>query len=160
MADLVSARESRLRRIERLGHVLDNSIRIPVLNYRIGWDAIIGLVPGGGDVIGLMLSAYIVYEAARLGASKAALARMVVNVGLETLIGAVPLIGDLFDATWKANARNLNLLHDYLGTDAPRRRTSDRRSLLLVGGLLVLLVVVLVAFVVGIGWVVIELLGG
>ncbi|NBC18940.1 MAG: DUF4112 domain-containing protein, partial [Bacteroidetes bacterium] len=68
--------DPRLRRVQRLAYVLDNSIRIPIINYRIGADVLIGLVPGLGDVIGLLLAAYIVVEAARFGVPRATLLRM------------------------------------------------------------------------------------
>ncbi|CAN5894981.1 DUF4112 domain-containing protein [soil metagenome] len=99
-----------LERLRHLSYLLDSAFRIPIIGYRVGWDAIIGLVPGLGDVVGMLFSGYIVFEAARLGAPKSVLARMVYNVALEVIIGAIPLIGDLFDAAWKANIRNVRLL--------------------------------------------------
>ncbi len=99
-----------MERLRHLSYLLDSAFRIPVLGYRVGWDAIIGLVPGLGDAVGMLFSGYIVFEAARLGAPKSVLARMVYNVALEVIIGAIPLIGDLFDAVWKANVRNVRLL--------------------------------------------------
>lgn len=99
----------RLSRLERLAWVLDRSI--PIGRWRVGLDPILGLIPGFGDVVGAVISLYIVYEAARLGAPGGLLARMTVNVLIEAVIGAVPLLGDLFDAYWKASTRNLALLH-------------------------------------------------
>ena len=128
--------DARLQRIERLGHLLDNSIRLPG-GYRIGWDAIIGLIPGFGDIAGFVLSAYIVYEAARFRVPKVTLGRMVINLGIEALIGLLPFLGDLFDAAFKANLRNLDLLHHHIGEDRHRQEPSDR------GFVLVLLVVFL-----------------
>ena len=122
--------QAKLERIDRLGYLLDSSIRIPGIGYRIGYDAIIGLVPGFGDLAGFALSAYIVLEASRFGLPKATLARMVFNVGLEALVGTIPLIGDLFDATFKANARNLALLHAHLDERKPEQRAADRRFVL------------------------------
>ena len=99
-----------LERLKHLSFLLDSAFQIPILGYRVGWDAIIGLVPGLGDAVGLLFSSYIVFEAARLGAPKSVLARMVYNVALEFIIGVIPIIGDLFDAVWKANIRNVRLL--------------------------------------------------
>jgi hypothetical protein len=96
--------------VNRLAWLLDNSIYLPILNYRIGLEAIIGLIPGLGDVAGMLLSSFIVLQAIRLGAPRATLLRMVLNVALETVIGLIPLLGDLFDATFKANVRNVRLL--------------------------------------------------
>lgn len=148
------ASNPRLQRIEHLGFLLDNSIRLPVIGYRIGWDAIIGLIPGFGDVAGLLLSTYIVYESARFGVPKATLGRMALNVGIEALVGAVPFLGDIFDATFKANARNIDLLqkHGTL-TMAPRQRQRDRRFLLLVfGGLLVMVTLLAALLIWGVVW--------
>ncbi|WP_437681599.1 DUF4112 domain-containing protein [Sorangium sp. So ce131] len=106
--------DERLKRLTWLGHFLDNSIRIPGVGYRVGYDAVIGLIPGVGDLVGLGLSLYIVLAATRYRLPASTLLRMVLNVGIETLIGTVPLVGDLFDAAYKANARNLGLLHAHL----------------------------------------------
>jgi hypothetical protein len=99
----------RLRRIRFFARLLDQSIILPG-GYRIGIDPIIGLIPGIGDAIGTVLSFYIVYEAARLGISKCILLRMSGNVLIETLVGEIPILGDIFDAAWKANVRNARLV--------------------------------------------------
>jgi hypothetical protein len=94
--------------------LLDEAVRIPGTNFRLGLDALIGLVPGAGDVVTTALAAYIVAEAARLGVSKPVLFRMLVNLGLDFMLGAVPVAGDVFDAVWKANRKNLDLLERHL----------------------------------------------
>jgi hypothetical protein len=93
---------------------LDSAIVIPGTNFRFGADALIGLFPGGGDVVGAALSGYIVYESWRLGVPAAGLARMLANVTFDTLLGAVPVAGDLFDAVWKANLRNIDILRAHV----------------------------------------------
>lgn len=137
--------DPRLERLERLSYYLDNAIRLPGLNYRIGYDALIGLLPGVGDLVGVAVSAYIVLEAARYRLPVATLARMIFNVGVEALVGAVPLLGDVFDATWKANARNIALLRDHLGPDPRRAAASDRRFFAAVAVTLIVLLVGLAA---------------
>lgn len=110
--------ENRLVRLERLrnfSRLLDNAIAIPGTNYRVGLDPLLGLIPGGGDTVGMIFSCLIVYEASRLGASQKTLGQMTLNVLLETLLGTVPGIGDLFDVVWKSNTRNIKLLDDHLG---------------------------------------------
>ncbi len=102
--------QTRLARVERLAWLLDNSIHVPLINYRIGLDAVIGLIPGLGDFAGLILSAFIVIQAMRFGIPWKTLLRMVFNITFEALIGLVPVLGDVFDATFKANARNARLL--------------------------------------------------
>jgi hypothetical protein len=115
----------RRQRLDNLAELLDESIRIPGIGYRIGFDALIGLIPGTGDLAGLVFGTYIVVESARFKVPRSTLLRMTANVILETVIGAIPLIGDVFDATYKCNLRNLRLLHARLTTQesAPR---SDR----------------------------------
>jgi hypothetical protein len=111
------------RRLKTLAHLMDESIRLPG-GYRIGWDGIIGLVPGLGDVAGLAVAAYIIAESARLGAPKSVLLRMSANTAIDTILGAVPVLGDLFDLVFKANRKNLRLLQSYLDTPQRTRRVS------------------------------------
>jgi len=113
----------RIRRLKGLAWLLDNSIALPG-GYRIGLDAIIGLVPGIGDAIGALLSTFILNEARALGAPKSVLMRMTANVVIETLVGSIPFAGDLFDAAFKANLRNLELLEQYHFDPAVSRRNS------------------------------------
>lgn len=89
--------------------LLDNSIQLPG-GLKIGLDGLIGLIPGVGDVVGGGLSTWILYQAYKQGVPKTVLARMVVNIFIDTVIGFIPLIGDLFDFIWKANAKNATLL--------------------------------------------------
>jgi hypothetical protein len=104
----------------------------------VGLDPIIGLVPGLGDAAGAVLSAWILVEAVRLRASNATLARIVFNIAVDALGGALPLLGDLFDAVWKANLRNVALLERHLAEPA-RAGEADRRFVaLLCGAVLVL----------------------
>jgi hypothetical protein len=92
--------QRRLQRLRRLSWVLDRSI--PIGRWRIGLDPILGLFPGAGDWIGAVLSLYVVYESARLGAPAHLLARMGGNILVEALVGTVPILGDLFDFAWQA----------------------------------------------------------
>lgn len=141
---------ARLRRLDQLSHFLDNAIRIPGIGYRIGYDAIIGLIPGVGDLVGMALSAYIVLEAARLRLPFSTILRMMANVAIEALVGAIPLLGDLFDATWKANARNMALVRARVEGSGGRVevRRQDRRFFFLLGlALIVMLIVLAVAVV-------------
>jgi hypothetical protein len=105
-----------LRRLEALGSLLDSRFRLPG-GFRFGLDPLIGLVPGVGDGISAIVSLYIVLEAYRLGASRGALARMLLNVGLDLGVGIIPIIGDVADFAFKSNRRNLDLLRRHLGRD-------------------------------------------
>jgi hypothetical protein len=121
--------------LERLAWWLDSAIVVPGTRFRIGLDALIGLIPGLGDLLGAALSAYIIAAAARRGLPRSVLLRMTLNVGLEALVGVVPIVGDLFDAAWKANQRNVALLRQYAAV--PRRAHAHSR--LVVGGWLLAL---------------------
>jgi hypothetical protein len=94
--------------------VLDSAIVIPGTNLRFGIDPLLGLFPGGGDVVGAVLSGYIVYESWRLGVPAAGIVRMIGNIATDTLLGSVPIAGDLFDAVWKANLRNIAILRAHV----------------------------------------------
>ncbi len=102
--------EQRVARARRLAELLDESVRIPVVNYRVGVDALVGLLPVVGDSFGLVCSLLIVAEGIRLGVSRRTLLVMLSNVCIDLLGGSIPLLGDVFDATWKANMRNVRLL--------------------------------------------------
>ena len=117
-------RERTLRRLDSLSYLLDNSIRVPGTRARFGADAVIGLIPGFGDAAGAVMSAWIVVQAARLGAPVPSLLRMLLNVGIEALVGTVPFLGDLFDAAFKANARNVTILRRELDQPGSTRRSS------------------------------------
>lgn len=114
------------QRLNRLAWLLDSSLPIPGTRLSIGLDALIGLFPVLGDVIGVVLSSYILKEAAALGVSRSILLRMAFNVGVEGLVGMIPFAGDVFDAAFKANQRNVRLLNAYL--DAPRQATRASRA--------------------------------
>ena len=137
--------ESRLRRLEKLAQLLDTALPIPGTRFRIGLDGLLGLVPGVGDTIGAAFSAYIILEAARLGFSKGTLLRMSGNVAVETLIGAVPILGDIFDIAWKANIRNLALLRAHRVEGARRDERSPRQILSLFVVVIVLTMLGLIA---------------
>lgn len=137
-----------LRRLRLIGHLLDNSIPIPGTNQRIGIDPILGLLPGAGDVLGTALSTYIVFEAARLGVPRATLTRMIGNILFETVTGSVPVLGDVVDAAWKANLKNLALLEMHLdpsvsGVDRPQRKPDTGFMVLIVLGFMVLTIAIL-----------------
>jgi hypothetical protein len=105
-----------LDRLRQVAELYDAGIRIPGTRFRIGLDPLIGLVPGLGDLIGAGVALWIVAEAVRLGATGFVLFRMLVNIAIDTLGGAIPVAGDVFDAFWKANLKNVRLLERHLAT--------------------------------------------
>jgi len=133
-------RETR-RRLEFVAWLLDSSIPIPGTRITVGLDAIIGLVPFIGDLLGVLASSIILFEANRLGVSRAVMARMTFNVAVEGLVGLIPFAGDVFDAGWKANQRNVRLLTQWMEQPHKAERGSRRFVLLLALALVALLAV-------------------
>jgi hypothetical protein len=110
--DTWSRRES-LDRLDRLSRILDVAFVLPGTNVRFGVEAILRLVPGFGDAAASALSCWLIYEAYRLGVPRSLLLRMIANVVVEGAAGAVPIAGDLFDVSWRANRRNVRLLREH-----------------------------------------------
>jgi hypothetical protein len=148
----------RMRRLRSLSWLLDNSIPLPG-GWRIGLDPIIGLIPGIGDTAGALMSAYIINEARKLGASRSVLLRMTLNVLIEAVIGAIPFAGDIFDAAYKANMRNLALLELH-ALDPQGSRRSSRVFVLGFSLLLLLVVAIVIALPILVIVALINLLGG
>ncbi|HET7423397.1 MAG TPA: DUF4112 domain-containing protein [Gemmatimonadales bacterium] len=117
---------ARVARLRRLAVLLDDSIPIPGTRFRIGVEAIIGLFPGAGDLAGGAFSLYILLQAARMGVPKPLLLRMATNLVVDVVVGAVPILGDLFDAGFKANMRNLDLLERHVHRPVASTRNSRR----------------------------------
>lgn len=113
------------RRVEALEQVLERSFRIPGVNYPVGLDAIVGLVPVVGDLITAAMGAYIVWEGKNLGMPKWKLWRMAGNVAVDTAIGAVPLVGDAFDLVFRSNTRNLRIIRKHLDKHHPAARVIE-----------------------------------
>ena len=111
-----SAAEQRaiLQRLDKFSHFTDSSIGLPFTRFKIGVEAIIGLVPGIGDLAGLAMSGYVLLEAQRAGASSKVKRQMLRNIGIDFVGGLIPVVGDAFDAVYKANTRNTRLLRNYL----------------------------------------------
>lgn len=114
-----------LNRIRRLSRLMDTSIGLPGTKFRIGIDPIVGLIPGAGDLISTAFSAYIIYLAARFNIPGEDLKKMLWNVGLEAAVGTVPFIGDIFDAFYKSNIRNLAILEAHLQAVDPELEKLD-----------------------------------
>lgn len=141
VTDAVDPEAEALARLRRLSHYLDSAFRIPGTEYRIGLDPILGLLPVVGDLPATAASAYIVAEAAALGAPRETVVRMVGNLVVDAVVGSVPVVGDAFDAVWKANRRNVRLLEARRADPSGARR--DGRVLAVVGVALVALLLAL-----------------
>jgi len=131
------------RELEVLSQIMDNQFRIPVLGWRFGLNAIIDLIPQFGDVATTIVALYVLVSAVRYRVPKITLLRMGTNIAIYFLLGLIPFIGDLFDAWWKPNIRNIKLLRrraTVSAAEAKRGRTSDWLFVgLIAGGLLALL---------------------
>lgn len=108
-------RDEAHRRLRRIARLMDSQFRVPVLGLRFGADAILGLVPGIGDALSGLIGAYLIYEAKRLGISRPALLRMILNVAFDTAIGAIPVAGDIWDFFFRSNNRNMQILARHIG---------------------------------------------
>lgn len=113
------------QRIEMLEKVLERSMTVPGTNYRIGLDAVAGLVPVVGDLVSAAMGAYIVWEARNLGLPKWKIWRMAANVGFDTAVGAIPLVGDAFDVLFRSNTKNLRIIRAHLDRHHPAARVID-----------------------------------
>ena len=106
--------QERLNQVQFLARIMDDQFAVPGTRIRFGWDSILGLFPGVGDAITSAISLLIVHHALQTGASPIVLARMLANIGLDFMLGAVPLAGDALDFAWKANRKNARLLEQHL----------------------------------------------
>lgn len=132
---------SAVSRARGLARVLDDLIRIPGTNLRLGLDPIIGLIPGVGDMLGGLMSGYILLVAAQEGVPASVLTRMLGNIALDSFVGIVPVVGDLFDVGVKSNRRNVDLLDHYLSTPTKTKAASR--------GIVALIVLAAILLVVG-----------
>jgi hypothetical protein len=136
-----------LGRIRLLTKVLDEAIAIPGTGRKVGLDPIIGLLTGGGDSVGMVMSVYILLESLRFGLPKATLTRMLANVAADSLIGTVPFLGDIFDFVWGANSKNLKLLEAHIANPGLHTPADTKFVLFILVGLAA---IILVAIAIGV----------
>ncbi len=150
-----------LRRLRQISHLLDNAIPIPGTKYRIGLDPILGLIPGGGDLIGSVFAGYVVFKSAQMGVPQETLVQMAANIVFDTVAGTVPVAGDLLDVGWKANVKNIELLDAHLGSPEPVGKKADWLFVVaLLLGLMLIVGGVIFLSVMFFGWVFKALTGG
>ena len=130
--------------LSRLSWLLDDLIRIPGLGWRVGLDALVGLIPAFGDTATSLASFYILASAVRYGVPKVTILRMGINIGIDYLVGSLPLVGDFFDAWWKSNQMNIELLSKRATVSAGEARKGEVSDWLFVGLIILLLAVVAV----------------
>lgn len=129
MTEAAEAAGRARQRLRRLAWWLDERFRIPGTRFRFGVESLLGLIPLGGDLLGLALSAYAVQQAVVLGAPRRLVLRMLGNVGIDFLLGLLPGVGDLADMAFKANTRNLRLLEAHLDALDPTPAAAPARQL-------------------------------
>ncbi len=115
-------RQKMLQDLDRLSTLLDSKFRVPGTSIRFGLDGILGLIPGVGDLVTAGPAAYLLYRGYQMGARKRTMTKMAVNAGIDLTVGAIPVVGDLFDVFFKANRRNVALLRRELERDDPQVR--------------------------------------
>lgn len=125
--------------LERLAWLMDDLIRVPGLNWRFGLDALVGLIPGFGDTATSLASFYILASAVRYRVPKITMLRMGLNIGIDYLVGSLPLVGDLFDAWWKSNQKNIALLQKRATVSGEEARSGKLSDWLFVGLIILLL---------------------
>jgi hypothetical protein len=103
-----------LKRLKLVARFMDSGWGIPGTKIRFGADSVLGLLPVGGDALGMIISLYVVYKAREIGAPNALLIKMLANIAIDTGVGSVPVLGDVFDVFFKSNIRNTDLLHDFI----------------------------------------------
>ena len=119
MRPLTAGQVQRLQALRAMAQLLDSAFVLPGTTFRIGLDPILGLVPGLGDLVSPLFTIAIIWQARDLGVPRVVLLRMVANAAIDTVVGAVPLLGDLFDAGWKANEKNFRLLERHATEEHP-----------------------------------------
>ena len=125
------------KKTERLGWLLDDVFRVPVLGWRFGLDALIGLIPGLGDTSTALVSFYILAAAVRHGVPKITILRMGMNIGIDYLLGSLPVVGDVADAWWKSNQKNVALLRKRATVSSEEAQAGSMGDWIFVGGIIV-----------------------
>lgn len=121
---LITDEDDRLALVRAVARWMDSAFEVPGTNIKVGLDAIIGLIPGVGDLVASAIGGYIVLAASQMGVSRVVILRMLANLGIDTVVGAVPLVGDVLDVGWKANVKNVALLEKALADPKAARRGS------------------------------------
>jgi len=120
----ISSRGDAAARMDMVAKLLDSAFVLPGTKRTVGIDAVIGLIPGVGDIITTLLSSYIIWEAHNLGVPKTQIARMLGNLAVHATVGTIPVLGDAFDAMFKVNQRNMRIVHRHLARTAARGKTT------------------------------------
>lgn len=151
----MATRITRYSKSQKFAELLDSQFTIPGTNIKVGIDPVLGLISGAGDLAGASLSIYFMFYAAKSGAKSSILIRMFVNILVDLIIGAIPILGDIFDVAWKANLRNAKLL-EKLEENPVRLETQSK---ILIWTLFFVLTGILMGVIIALGWVVVHVWG-
>ncbi|HEX8719255.1 MAG TPA: DUF4112 domain-containing protein [Pyrinomonadaceae bacterium] len=159
LAEQRPARADVERSLDQLSHWMDGLFRVPGTGWRIGLDALVGLIPGVGDFATTAVSFYILAAGVRYRVPKVTLLRMAANVGVDYLLGAVPVVGDLFDVAWKSNQMNVELLRRRASVTPDEARSGRASDWLFLGVILLALVLMLIGSLVVSLWLLTRFIG-
>ena len=135
--------EERIIRLKRLSERLDETFTVPGTDYKIGIESIIGVIPLVGDLIGGVISTYIMYSGIKIGASPRIIAQMAANIAIDFAIGSIPIIGDLFDFVWKANKKNVKLIEEVSVLNEETNKINYLIIATLIVGLIAIMLIIL-----------------
>jgi hypothetical protein len=147
------AKLAKLQKLRKISDLWDRSLSVPGTNFKVGLESLVGLLPVGGDVIGILLSVYILFQAIQFRLPSSILFRMLFNILLDGVVGSVPIVGDIFDTTWKANTKNVNLLEAHIREPVKSQKT-NKWFLLAFFGAIALVVVSLISISILLVWLV------
>jgi len=133
--EIIEMNEEKLLKLKLLSERLDDLIKIPGTNQKIGIDAITGVIPVLGDFIGAVFSSYIMYSGIKMGVSPKIVTKMAMNIAIDFIIGSFPVIGDIFDVLWKANKRNVELIEDA----TTEKQVNEKLNYLIMASLIILI---------------------
>jgi hypothetical protein len=135
---------AKLQHLRKISDLWDRSLGIPGTRFSVGLESIVGLLPVGGDVIGILLSAYILFHAVQLRLPREVLLKMLFNILLDGVVGSIPIVGDIFDTTWKANTRNVNMLEAHF-REPVKSKKPHKWFLIALFGVVILVVIGLIS---------------
>ena len=147
------------RSLDQLSHLMDGLFRIPGTGWRVGLDAIVGLIPGVGDIATTAVSFYILAAGVRYRVPKVTLLRMAANIGVDYLLGAIPIVGDLFDIAWKSNQMNVELLRERASVSAEEAAHGRASDWLFLGVIMLGLLALLAGSIAVSLWLLVQLFG-
>jgi len=149
----------KLQKLRKLSDLWDRSLNIPGTTFKVGLESLVGLFPVGGDIIGFLLSLYVLYQAMQFRLPVSILFRMLLNILIDGVVGSVPILGDIFDTTWKANTKNVNILEAYI-REPVKSKKNNQWFIIAFFGVIVLVLISLISISVLLVWLVWHFLHG